>query len=216
MEKILTKKCTCCGEEKPLSEFPKKSRNKDGLDTHCKVCRNLKNKNYRDNHKDQFNAARKEHYLKNRDDILARKKIYADAHKEEKAEYDKIYRQKNKDKLREQKRIWAKNSLNHRIRANLRRRVAHALKGESKSQHTMELIGCTIEFLKKYLANMFLEGMSWDNYGDWHIDHIRPCASFDLSDPEQQKECFNYKNLQPLWKITNLKKGRKYEGRKSD
>ena len=81
------------------------------------------------------------------------------------------------------KRIWEKNSLKFKIRNNLRRRVAHALKGESKSAHTMELIGCSIEFLKEYIANKFTEGMSWDNYGEWHLDHIRPCSSFDLSDP---------------------------------
>lgn len=108
-----------------------------------------------------------------------------------------------------------KNSLKFKIRNNLRRRVAHALKGESKSAHTMELIGCSIEFLKEYIANKFTEGMSWDNYGEWHLDHIRPCSSFDLSDPIQQKECFCYKNLQPLWAIDNLKKAYKYENSKS-
>ena len=66
-----------------------------------------------------------------------------------------------------------KNSLKFKICNNLRRRVAH----------TMELIGCSIEFLKEYIANKFTEGMSWDNYGEWHLDHIRPCSSFDLSDP---------------------------------
>jgi hypothetical protein len=59
------------------------------------------------------------------------------------------------------------------------------------------------------MESLFLEGMSWDNYGKWHIDHIRPCSSFDLSDTEQQKICFNYKNLQPLWAEDNLRKGAK-------
>ena len=52
--------------------------------------------------------------------------------------------------------------------------------------------------------------MSWNNYGEWHVDHIKPCAKFDLSEEEQQKKCFNYKNLQPLWGEDNLKKGDKY------
>lgn len=165
------------------------------MDTNCKECRNTKNKKYRDENKESFNKMRKEYYQENKEHILEQKKKYADAHKEKKAEYDKMYRQEHKDKLREQKREWAKNSLEARIRRNLRRRVAHALKGESKSDHTMALIGCDIEFLKEYIANMFTEGMSWDNYGDWQLDHIRPCSSFDLSDPEQQKQCFNYQNL---------------------
>ncbi len=52
--------------------------------------------------------------------------------------------------------------------------------------------------------------MNWDNRRTWHIDHIRPCASFDLTDPEQQKVCFNFRNLQPLFAIDNLKKGAKF------
>lgn len=206
-----TKKCTCCGQVKPISEFSKKSRNKDGLDTNCKSCRNAKNKKYRDENKEKFNAKRKEYYQENREHILEQKKKYTDSHKQEKAEYDKVYRQQNKERLRKQKNEWAKNSLEHKIVNNIRRRVAHALKGESKSEHTMSLIGCDIEFLKEYISSMFSEGMSWDNYGEWHLDHIRPCSSFDLSNPDEQKECFNYKNLQPLQAIDNLKKAYKYE-----
>ena len=60
--------------------------------------------------------------------------------------------------------------------------------------------------LKKHLENQFVEGMSWDNYGEWQIDHIVPCASFDLSDPNQQRICFNFRNLQPLWAKDNQRK----------
>ena len=73
------------------------------------------------------------------------------------------------------------------------------------------LLGCSIEHARKHLESQFREGMKWDNHGKygWHIDHIIPCASFDLTDPEQQKKCFNYKNLQPLWWHENLSKGSK-------
>ncbi len=76
----------------------------------------------------------------------------------------------------------------------------------------MELIGCSSKELESYLETQFTEGMTWDNYGyyGWHIDHIKPCASFDLSDPEQQKLCFHYSNLQPLWAKENIKKSNKY------
>ena len=210
-----TKICSNCKQEKPISEFPKCKRNKDGLDTHCMDCRNKKNRAYREKNKEKVKEARKRYYESNKEHILEQKKVYADSHKEQKAEYDKKYRQENKEKLRIQKREWAKHSIEHKIRCNLRRRIAHALKGESKSAHTMELIGCSIEFLKEYVSKMFLDGMSWDNYGQWHLDHIRPCSSFDLSDPIQQRECFNYKNLQPLWANDNLKKAYKYESLQS-
>jgi hypothetical protein len=66
-----------------------------------------------------------------------------------------------------------------------------------------------VEQLRQHLEAQFTDGMSWDNYGrdGWHIDHIRPCASFDLTDPEQQRQCFHYTNLQPLWAADNIRKG---------
>ena len=78
-----------------------------------------------------------------------------------------------------------------------------------KDKPTKEFLGCSMEALKIYLENQFSTGMSWDNYGKWHLDHIKPCCIFDLTDIEQQKICFHYTNLQPLWAIDNIKKGRK-------
>ena len=98
-----------------------------------------------------------------------------------------------------------------RIRSN----ITGAIKKRSKikSDSALSLLGCSIDKCRKHLESQFAEGMSWDNHGvnGWHIDHIRPCASFDLSDPKQQSECFHYTNLQPLWAEDNLKKGAKYE-----
>jgi hypothetical protein len=113
---------------------------------------------------------------------------------------------------------WTKNSLktniNHKIKHNLSERFRVALFKNSKSSPTLEILGCTIDEFKTYLENQFQEGMTWENYGlkGWHIDHIKPCSLFDLSDPEEQKKCFHYTNLQPLWWYDNLKKSAKYEG----
>ena len=74
----------------------------------------------------------------------------------------------------------------------------------------MELTGCSKEDLIKHLESQFTDGMTWENYGEWHIDHIRPCCSFNLEDPEEQKTCFHWTNLQPLWAIDNMKKGGSY------
>lgn len=68
------------------------------------------------------------------------------------------------------------------------------------------MTGCNWDQLRQHFENQFQAGMSWDNIGEWHIDHIRPCASFDLTDPEQQKQCFHYTNLQPLWASQNMEK----------
>ena len=98
-----------------------------------------------------------------------------------------------------------------RLKQTLSKRIWHSLKNKNiqKSKRTMELIGCDIPFLIKYLELQFKPGMTWDNYGKWHVDHIRPCISFDLQDTVQQKKCFHYTNLQPLWAYDNLSKGDK-------
>ena len=74
-------------------------------------------------------------------------------------------------------------------------------------------MGCTTDELVAHLEKQFTPGMTWDNwaYRGWHIDHIRPCASFDLADPEQQRECFHYTNLQPLWAVDNMRKSDNWE-----
>ena len=99
-----------------------------------------------------------------------------------------------------------KNDPSFRMRLNLSRRIKHALKGIGKLSKTMDLLGCSIEEFKKYLEKSFKPEMSWDNYGyrTWHTDHIKPCALFDLTDPEEQKKCFHYTNLQPLWATTKI------------
>ena len=100
-----------------------------------------------------------------------------------------------------------RNDINYRIEKNLRKRLWDAIKGNNKSASTIKLLGCAVEYLKNHLESQFTEGMNWDNYGKWHIDHIIPCASFDFTDPFQQRECFHFSNLQPLWAEDNLKKG---------
>lgn len=93
----------------------------------------------------------------------------------------------------------------------LRSRLSSALRRKNieKGSSTMDLTGCELPFLKGYLEAKFTEGMSWENHGEWHIDHIKPCCSFDLTQEEEQKKCFHYTNLQPLWAAENLSKGGK-------
>ena len=101
---------------------------------------------------------------------------------------------------------------------NLKNRIWFALNGAAKSASTLELIGCDLDFLQIHLEHQFTPGMTWanHNYEGWHIDHIRPCASFDLTDPEQQKQCFNYTNLQPMWGTENMSKSAKYKPEETD
>ena len=96
-----------------------------------------------------------------------------------------------------------------RLSENLRARTILALKGEIKSGKTIELLGCSWLELRAHIEKQFGTGMTWENYGAWHVDHIRPCASFDLSKESEQRMCFHFTNLQPLWAQDNLSKGKK-------
>jgi hypothetical protein len=136
-------------------------------------------------------------------------------------------RQDQKDKKREwrlnnldKEREYRNRSTNKRsndpqfkILKSLHSRLYTAVKnqGAKKSARTLELADCTAKFLCNHLESQFTEGMTWDNMGrgGWHIDHIIPCAFFDLTKPSHQKVCFNWQNLQPLWESDNCAKGDK-------
>jgi len=202
-----TKRCTKCGIEKPLSHFHKRHDRPIGIDSRCKLCLAQKSKLYCTTHKEELRLKR----IQNRDVLLKQSKNYRDTHKEK----IRAYRQLRKNffnlyiKQRKQKDV------NFKLRLNLRGSMNRALKENWKAGHTLELTGCSIKFLKQHLEAQFQEGMNWNNWGkgdngngmqEWHIDHIRPCASFDLSDPKQQEQCFHYTNLQPLWAKINMNK----------
>ena len=226
-----TKKCSKCKIEKELSMFSKNKRNKDGLCFQCKECRSKISKKYRDNNIEKEKQRHKKYRDVNKDKIKKQSRKYYLEHIEERKIYNKIdwaenkeyyqkYRQENKERIREYKNSYCrkrrKNDVEYKILCNLRGRITHSIKHRKKSDSTEKLTGCTIAFLRKHLESQFTEGMNWDNYGtglngkgmqEWHIDHIKPCASFDLSKPEEQRKCFHYSNLQSLWAKENLIKG---------
>jgi len=134
----------------------------------------------------------------------------------------KEHRRNNIEKYREiarnrSKKRW-KDDPDFRIIVCLRNRLRKVLlsHGAKKADHTKNLLGCTWQKFKDHIEEKFEKGMTWDNYGihGWHIDHIKPCAAFDLTDPEQQKKCFNYINLQPLWEKDNFSKNSRYNGKR--
>jgi hypothetical protein len=98
-----------------------------------------------------------------------------------------------------------------RLRKRVMNRIWISMKGRSvKDSGSFSAIGCSIKFLKSYIEGKFQKRMTWENYGEWHVDHIRPCASFDLSDKQQVLQCFNWRNLQPMWASENCSKGSNY------
>jgi hypothetical protein len=195
---MTTKVCTSCESTKSLNEFYyRKDRNV--YESRCKECCKTKSKNYFKNNKVQIAISTKKYRELNHDDILKKKEEY---------------RQNNRELLSKKQSEYTKNRLKtdvyFRLKMNLRSRIKEAIKNAAvvKSGPTFELLGCTPDDVRVFLEAEFSQGMTWDNYGkEWHVDHIKPCARFNLEDPEEQKKCFHWTNLQPLWAIDNLKKG---------
>lgn len=115
---------------------------------------------------------------------------------------------KNKETRRKYENHRRKTDPVFRLKKSLRDRIRDAIKGNYKKSKSYELLGCSISEYYHYLQNRFLPGMCWENYGfkGWHIDHIKPLSSFDLSTLEGQKAAFHYTNTQPLWAVDNLRK----------
>jgi hypothetical protein len=168
-------------------------------------------KEYRNKNKKIIKIRLKKYYLKNKNKLLKQQKEYRNKNREKLLLYYKIINQKPHRK--EARKKWQhkqlKTNFNYRLLNNLRRRLLLSLKGNNKSKTTMKLLGCTIEQLWLHLEKSFKPGMTRHNHGKWHIDHIKPCASFDLSNPKEQAKCFHYTNLQALWAHENLSKGSK-------
>ena len=166
-------------------------------------------KKYYWKNKEKLNKKNKEHYAKNSEKLKKQAKEYRLKNIEKCKEASRKYSKNNRNKMNIHFRHRFKTDPNFKMRQLLGNRIRKVLKVLNKSASTMKLIGCSVEELWSYLESQFKPWMTRENYGLWHVDHIIPCASFDLTDPEQQKKCFHYTNLQPLWAIDNMKKGPK-------
>jgi len=185
--------CKGCNQSKALTEFSKHCRKHDGLASRCKVCRNAQNKKWAQNNREKV----RKYKQNNREKANA-----ANRKSRQRPEAKKKRNARARERYRTDPQF--------KLECNLRSRVGMALKGKAKSARTMELVGCSSPHLMDHLEKQFLPGMTWENYGPvWHVDHMMPFDSFDLSYPEQQRQCCHYTNLQPLWGPENISKGNK-------
>ncbi len=174
----------------------------------------LYSKNYRESNKDKLKELDRKNYYKNHEKKLKKNKEYYEKNKDEIKKVSKRYREKNKDQIKIKKNEYYrdkfKNDHEFRMKKILKNRIIEAIRRSKgkKTGKTTEMLGCTIKKFKEHIESQFKDGMTWGNYGitGWHIDHIVPCAAFDLTDPYQQKLCFNYTNLQPLMALENILK----------
>jgi len=133
---------------------------------------------------------------------------WREIHRQESRDYARIRYHSNINEMRKRSRekMAARvATIEGKLEKSVRDRIAKALKGMPKPFPAKTLLGCTIPELREHIEKQFLPGMTWDNYRNdiWHIDHVRPCSSFNFAIPDQQRVCFNFKNLRPLWAKEN-------------
>jgi hypothetical protein len=177
-------------------------------------------KQYRQNNLEKRRERSKIYREENPEKLKSYSKKYREENPEKIKDSHKSWREKNKEKIRERVNLRFSSDINFKLAHTLRTRTKDYIKKKKgiKSGKTSELVGCSWSELRYYLESKFKEGMTWENHSfyGWHIDHIKPLASFDLTDPEQQKQAFHYTNLQPLWWRENLEKGAKWQNTTSE
>lgn len=205
------KTCRRCKHRKKETDFNRDRSRPDGRHPYCKTC---KGKEYRVNRVDVLRAKKED---RNADPEKYRERDRRRSASLAAKQYLKWYRRQNREHRREYNNEWRKNRYNshpdYRLACVLRSRLTVAFNGGNgtKTLCALDLLGCTLSQLRAHLSSLFRPGMSWENHGPvWHIDHIKPCAKFDLTDPNQQRCCFHYTNLQPLFALENLKKNATY------
>jgi hypothetical protein len=209
------KKCSTCGMVKPVDNFYVANNTNDGLRSHCKKCDSLYSKKYRKNNlkkcKEMCGLYRKNNLTKIKDmkrnwDINNKIKVF---------QYNREYIKNNPNKVKK----WNENAtrkskenpmykLNTIISSGMRR----SLLSDKKGYHWEKLVNYTVVVLKNYMEKLFLPGMSWENQGRWHIDHIIPISwwQFKNYNDREFKQCWALCNLQPLWAKDNLTKSNKH------
>jgi hypothetical protein len=229
-----TKICSKCGVEKDICDFNKDKSKITGYRSECKSCqkiyssqyrlknldkskkyyiKNIENiKKWRELNSEKLRESKKEYRKKNSELISEQKKKYYENNREKSLLYNKEYRKSNREKFNFYSKKYREKNINNpifKLSYNIRRRIRSFIKSNNynKKDLIFDIVGCSPQFLKEHLEKQFIGGMSWENQGDWHIDHIIPLSSAKTEE-EVYKLC-HYTNLQPLWAEDNLKKGAK-------
>ena len=195
------KVCTCCNRKKLKTEknFRRVSKKSNDMRFRqpCRPCEKIKLKEYDQSPEGKLSKARRDkNFRKSGKKAICDKRYYL---KHKKKLISKSVEKRKKQRL-ENPHIKMRDAIACLIRTSFRK------KGNRKSERTEFYLGCTVDYFLEHLQKQFVKGMTLKNHGKWHIDHIKPCASFDLSKLSEQKKCFHYTNLQPLWAKDNILK----------
>jgi hypothetical protein len=252
------KRCTKCGELKPVECFYKRPKNTSGLDSWCRDCyaaakrkrywanpekyrqeslawhqknpekANKKNREWAKKNPDNRRKAIATYYQKNAKKLAKKTREYNKKNWDKKLEWGREWKRANPEKTKETWRRWREANLDevrrrgnerearkraenpgYRIQTAIKAGIHKSLRGQKAGRKWELLVGYTNSELMAHLESLFLPGMTWENYGEWHIDHIKPISSFTITSAEDDGFmcCWALENLQPLWAIDNLKKG---------
>lgn len=196
------KKCNKCEIEKELSQFKRYSV--------CIDCNKILNKIYNDSRKEKM----KEYYQESKELFKDKAKLYYQENKEYIIHRNSNYYEDNKSKMNTYKNEYRKNKMMNdpvaRLKHNIRSLISQSFRknGYSKGTITSNILLCSYEEFRNYIENLFKDGMSWENYGEWHLDHKTPISWAETED--QVYELNRYTNFQPLWEFDNLSKGNRY------
>ena len=205
------KECVNCKKNKNSNAFDIKRSAKDGLQSWCKQCK-------RDSYiakREDILKSRKTYYEENKEHIAHYKQKYNKTHREHINAYYANRRKDDVKRAKDNKTAAAKikqrrhTCVMFRLMSNVRRRLNHVFRGKNRSKRTVELLGTSIDNTFRHLESLFQPGMTWDNYGKWHVDHIYP-LSLAKNTQELENLC-HFSNLQPLWAKDNLKKSNKIQ-----
>jgi len=229
--------------------FYRDRRSVSRYESSCKICRSKKAKRWREENPEEAYARQKKWreenrekvrdysrkywkkvYEKNPEKARAQRRKWREENIEKKRAHDKKYREENREKVRARWKKWREKNPHYernrrctdptyKLHHNLRAGLCRCLRGKAKKSYTLEYIDLDAEQVWEHLESKFMDGMTRENYGKWHVDHIRPLCSFDFDQFEQGSEeyenliheAWHYTNLQPLWAKDNLSKSGKWE-----
>ena len=204
--------CNSCKQNKEYSLFNKNKRIIDGYAKACRKCmKEINSKSYINN-KEKYAIKNKIWYENNKNEHNKKQNQYGKNNPEVRRKATAKYLKNNPEYYNQYRRNRYHTDPQFKLRIILGNRLNEVLnKNEtSKTSNIIILLGCSLNDLKYYIETQFKLEMNWNNHGTyWEIDHIVPCDSFDLTDIEQQKQCFHYTNLQPLTKVENRIKSNK-------
>jgi hypothetical protein len=230
---MVTKICNKCKCEKEIIYFHNKPKSSDGYNTICIECVKKKQKEYWEKTKCDNKQKQKKYYndnkeyfvkyhAENRDKILKEQKKYRKENKDKIKKLKQDYRKNNPDKITEYRKWYYEQNKDKILKKNKEwnKKYAHVVAwrsvlksqlrrfGTKKEGKTIDILGYSALDLKKHIEALFTDGMSWENYGEWHIDHIKPVTKFDKNELPSVVNALS--NLQPLWANENRSKYNKY------